>query len=191
MSRSQRARNPGSVPSPWVLGIDPSLTRTACVLIPPGWELGCWAALRYFSVGEKPPARKELSIGDYERLRIERMARMAEAVAGFCLTAPGIIRGYIEGYGYSMGGAGAHSLAEFGGILRYWLVLRCGIVVEPVQEASARKLLLGKLPPRDRKLAVQLALGKVGAPFNSDECDGFAIANWGLSELGLTALSLA
>jgi len=193
MSRKPRAgRNPGSVPDPWVLGIDPSLTRTAAVLIPPEWVLGDWASLRYASFVEPMPRRDSFAEPlAYEKFRIERMARIAERVAEFVLKTPGVVRGFIEGYGYTMGGAGAHSLAEFGGILRYWLVLRCGLVVEPVQEASARKLLLGKLPKKDRKLAVQLAYGKAGAPFNSDEADAMTVASWGMSEIGLTALSLA
>lgn len=191
MSRQPRAgRNPGSVRSPWVVGIDPSLTRSAVVIVPPDWELGDWSTVRRFSVGEKPPERKSMEPIEYERYRIQRMARMAEAIAEFVLETPGPIRGWIEGYGYTMGGSSAHSLAEYGGILRYWLVLRCGLVVEPVQEASARKLLLGHAR-KGRKLLTELAFGKAGAPFNSDECDAMAICNYGLSELGLTALSLA
>lgn len=191
MSRTKR--NPGSVRDavPYVLGIDPSLTRSAAVIIPPDWELGDWKALRFTSYGEEPPDRKGLDVLSYERERIERMRRTADVLVEFASKTPGRLRGFVEGYGYNMGGAGAHSLAEFGGILRSRFLSRLGLALEPVAEASARKLLLGKLPPKDRKLAVQLALGKVGAPFNSDECDAFAIAGYGLSELGLTALSLA
>jgi hypothetical protein len=179
---------------PWVLGIDPSLTRSAAVLIPPGWALGDWAALRWTSYGEPAPERKVFSVLEYERERIARMGRIAEALAQFVMREAGgrPIRGFIEGYAYQAGGAGAHSGAEYGGILRQWMHMRHAIALQPVQEASARKQLLGKLPPRERKAVTARALYANGAPFsNDDECDAFVVANWGLSEVGLTALSLA
>ena len=183
-----------AAPSPWVLGIDPSLTRSAAVLIPPGWELGDWKALKSFSYGEPPPDRKRETVLDYERLRIERMSRIAESLAAFVMRFAGgrEIRGFIEGYAYHAGGAGSHSGAEYGGILRQWFALRHSIALWPVSEAQARKQLLGKLPPRDRKVVTARALYAAGAPFeNDDECDAFVVAAFGLTEIGLTGFSLA
>ena len=189
-------RNPGSVHSvvPYVLGIDASLTRTAAVMIPPAWELGDWNALRWMSYGEKPPNRKELSVLEYERARIERMARTARELVGFAdvnVAHGGVIRGYIENYGFNMGGASTHQLPELGGIVRYMFLRELDVVLEPVAESSARKQLLGKLPKSDRKLAIELALAKAGAPFeNNDVADAFTVGNLGLAMLGLTSLSL-
>jgi hypothetical protein len=169
-----------------VIGIDPSLTRSAVVIIPPGWELGDWLTLRWCSV-EVPP-------GDgTERQRVERMGEIVHDLVEFVHSnswSPS--RAFVESYAFNARSASVTKLAELGGILRHQYLIEFGTALEPVTASQARKQLLGKLPRKDQKLAVQLALGRAGAPFeNGDEVDAFVCANFGLTECGLTALSLA
>jgi Holliday junction resolvasome RuvABC endonuclease subunit len=172
--------------TPWILGIDPSLTRSAAVLIPPGWELGDWLTLRWCSV-EIPP-------GDgTERQRVERMGEIVDRLLNFVSEHSGSeVRGWVEQYAFNARSASVTKLAELGGILRHQFLIEFGVPLEPVTASQARKQLLGKLPRKDQKLAVQLALGRAGAPFvNGDECDAACVAFWGLTEIGAMGFSLA
>jgi Holliday junction resolvasome RuvABC endonuclease subunit len=188
-------RRPKEVP--YVLGIDPSLTRSAAVLIPPGWELGDWAKLMFRSV--EVPALDPLPLGaesrEFERARIRRMMTIAERLVSFVRGARPI-RGFIESYAFSASSSSVTKLAELGGIIRARFLedpgMEGGLPLEPVTASQARKQLLGRLPRKDQKLAVQLALGRVGAPFgNADECDAFTVAAYGLTEVGAMGFSLA
>lgn len=192
------ARRSKSVP--YVLGIDPSLTRTAAVLIYPGWELGDWKSQSLAWRSIEVPAPDPLPVGapeprEFERARIRRMMTIADRLVSFVRGARPI-RGFIESYAFGASSASVTKLAELGGIIRARFLddpgMDGGLPLEPVTASQARKQLLGRLPRKDQKLAVQLALGRVGALFgNADETDAFAICNFGLTECGIVALSLA
>lgn len=179
-----------------MLGVDASLTRTAAALLPPHWLLGDWSSVRTMSYPTKPPDRKALSVLEYEDARCARIESIAGAVGDFLdqlrvEPGGGRVAGFVENYGFNAGGAGAHQLPELGMAIRLELRRRHGVTLYPVAEAMVRKQLLGVIPRgTDRKLAVQLAFGAAGARFNSDECDAVAIACFGLSEVGATALYL-
>ncbi len=72
----------------------------------------------------------------------------------------------------------------------FWRELRVGLI--PVHSASARKLLLGKLPRKDVKVFTQAKVYAMGAPmwWTGDMIDSFTIANYGRSQVGLPALSV-
>jgi hypothetical protein len=75
-------------------------------------------------------------------------------------------------------------LGEVGGVVRLELV-RAGIELRTANMGTARKLLLGKVPRSDAKMAVYAALRAAGARFETaDEAHAMAAANLGLSELG-------
>ena len=98
---------------------------------------------------------------------------------------------YVEDYAFSRRSSSVTKLAELGGHARCEF-LSYGRVLTPVPASAARKLLLGKLPRKDAKVAVQAALYGADALLNNDnECNAFAVANFGLSEQGCVALTLA
>jgi Holliday junction resolvasome RuvABC endonuclease subunit len=170
---------------PVVAGLDLSLTCPACVVIPDGWKLGDWRNLERTraivpSVQDRDPDRSKAI-----RL-IKIVGRLREFVlenrATHC---------FVEGYAFSRHSSSVTKLAELGGYARVEF-FSYGRVLREVTVSQARKLLLGKLPPRDAKKVVEAQLKRHGAEFADDnECDAFAIANWGLSELGLPFVCLA
>lgn len=184
----------------WVVGIDQSTKRTAIVIIPPDWTIGAWDELLYRCVEvEKEPAREEFQDAQlYYRARTQRLSVIAIRAGEYIRERTGVsanARVFIEDYAYSMWGksASVSLLVELRATIAHWMLVHRGIGVVPVVASSARKLLLGKCPQSDPKGFVQAAFKEVHAPFwdNDDLCDAMAVANFGLSELGRTALTLA
>jgi Holliday junction resolvasome RuvABC endonuclease subunit len=158
-----------------VLGLDLSLTAAAAVSVPCDWD-GRWSRVRSVVVGER--LRRDAS--DLERAK--RTETIAARLVAFA-QANGATVAYLESYGYAMR-TSAHSLGEVGGVVRLELV-RAGLDIRTANMGSARKLLLGKVPRSDAKVAVYTALRAAGAPLETaDETDAMCAANWGLSELG-------
>ena len=189
---SRRARNPGS--DVWVLGIDPSLTRTAAVLIPPGWRLGDWSTLRWTEVEVAPPDAKAMSATEYEWARVERLGEIVDRlIAWVSENHEGEhLSAWTEGYAFGANSASVTKLAELGGVMRHQFQCEFQVPLVPVSPQSARKYLLGKLPRKDQKLAAHSAMLAHGVPWRTaDVTDALCVANYGLSELGLTGLSLA
>ncbi len=81
-------------------------------------------------------------------------------------------------------------LAELHGCVRF-LLCEQGQRVITVPQASARKLLLGKLPRKDVKETVrQTVTSFMGcAGWGPDEVDAFVVANWLASEVGGVCLA--
>lgn len=185
-------RSPKRAGTP-AIGLDLSLTAPAACLIPPRWRLGYWWSLDV--VAWDPP-------GDMldEQARIRRVEwivdRVDEFVAKAALrvvvghAAPPAI--FIEGYAFSRSSSSVTKLAELGGAVRVDLRRR-GFVARSVTASAARKLLLGRLPKREAKNATHGALRAAGVPpaWSGDVLDAFVVANFGLTELGLPALTLA
>ena len=158
-----------------VLGIDISATATAAVAVPLDWD-GRWSRVASVVVGEK--LRRDAT--DTERAR--RTETIAARVVAFA-RAHGATQAWVESYAFNQRTA-AHTLAEVCGVLRLELV-RAGIEIRTANQSAARKLLLGKLPRADVKVAVYSALRAAGATFETfDESDAFVAANLGLAEAG-------
>jgi hypothetical protein len=165
-----------------ILGLDLSLRQTAAVALPAPWTIGDWSAVRTMVVGR--PLTKTAT----EHERIDRLRFIAENVIEFALKVHARVA-FIEGYAFAKG-TQAHSLAELGGHVRVRL-RGAGIEVRTANMASARKLLLGKVPRSDAKIAVFTALRSTGWQVATlDESDAFACANFGLSELGKVAMMM-
>lgn len=161
--------------SPVLLGLDLSTRAAAAVAVPLDWY-GRWQAVRSIVVGEK--LRRDAT--DAERAR--RCENIAARIVAFA-RATGATCAWIESYAFAQKVA-AHTLAEVGGVVRLELV-RAGIELHTAQMSTARKMLLGKVPRADVKVAVFAAFRAAGAPFETcDEADAMAAANLGLSELG-------
>jgi hypothetical protein len=158
-----------------IAGLDLSATAAAIVGAPLGWD-GDWRHVRSLVVGE--PLRRNAT--DAERAR--RCENIATRHVAFCKSL-GVTVAFIESYGFNQARA-AHTLGEIGGVVRLEL-LRAGIEIRTAPMSSARKMLLGKLPRSDVKMAVYTTVRASGATFETaDECDAFAALNWGMGEMG-------
>jgi Holliday junction resolvasome RuvABC endonuclease subunit len=159
-----------------LLGLDLSLTASAVVAVPLDWD-GNWSRVRSCVTGEK----LERSASDAERAH--RTERIAARLVSFARSV-GATHAFVEGYAYGLR-TSAHSLGELGGVVRLALVT-AGLELATVNMGTARKLLLGVCPRSSAKVAVAETLRAAGAPraWSLDESDAFAVANFGLSELG-------
>jgi hypothetical protein len=158
-----------------LLGLDLSVTAAAAVACPLDWG-GDWRRVRSIVVGEK--LRRDAT--DAERAR--RTENIAGRLVAFARSTSAS-QAWIESYGYAMR-TSAHTLGELGGVVRLEL-LRAGVELHTANMGSARKLLLGKVPRKEAKVAVYSTLRASGAPFETmDEGDAFAALNLGLAEHG-------
>jgi Holliday junction resolvasome RuvABC endonuclease subunit len=165
-----------------VLGLDLSLTAAGMVAVPKDWG-GNWERVARHHVGHALP--KDAT----ETRRIGRLHQISSEVLAFaarhkCTSA------IIEQYAFAARQSHAHALGEIGGSVKLALVTRAGLLVDAVHSASARKLVLGKVPKKDVKAHTRVALTRMGMPTNwtDDEADAFVVANWALSALGGHAL---
>lgn len=159
-----------------VLGVDLSLTGLGLVAVPANWDLR-WERVQSISLGMNLP--KGASRLDYVRRRRALALDLVEWA-----TRRNVTHLWFEAYPMGSRLFNIDKLAELGGVVQDWLA-DAGYVIDPVPETTGRKLLLGKLPPRDRKAVVFNALIKAGARFDdADQSDAFTVANYGLAQLG-------
>jgi Holliday junction resolvasome RuvABC endonuclease subunit len=166
-----------------VLGLDLSLRRPAGVVIPDGWEVGDWASLLVDSHETADPGPGPEGQLRRQVLIAHRMVALAHRGRAEHV--------FVEDYAFSKNSRAVTMLAELRAVvnLQFWEAI--GIVPRPVPASSCRKLLLGECRA-GAKQVVEATLRKHGAPFkNDDECDAFAVASYGTSEIGRTALSFA
>lgn len=174
-----------------ILGLDLSTRAAAAVVVPLDWA-GDWSRVRWTVAGEALTK----GASDYDRAR--RTETIATKIVAFARET-GSVDARLEGYAFDQKTA-AHTLGELGGVVRLEL-LRAGVSIHTSNMSSARKLLLGKLPPAKRftpkgqpfvsaKQACVLALAAAGAPDEwiqqkgLDLVDAFVAANFGLSFVG-------
>lgn len=177
----------------YVIGLDLSLTAPAAVAIPIGWRPGNWRAVDADLLKPDAPSKDDLE-GQFRRYRV-----IAEWAKKFAATHGGgaVAATFRESYGFSQNTTGGSRIMESGGIVCYTLYTAFAIVPRPVAANSARKFLLGFSPSKrtghNAKVEVQAALFKAGAPKKWEEniCDAFVVANFGLTELGQTGVSVA
>lgn len=159
-----------------LVGVDLSARGTALVSAPADWDAQ-WSRVRSLVAG------RALGRQASDAERALRCRHIAAQVVEFSRMVGAEVVGF-EGYAFSQRTA-AHTLAEVGGCVRLALV-EAGIAICTVSMQSARKLLLGKLPKSDPKVAVELALRAAGAPLHwgSDELDAACVLNWLMAEHG-------
>jgi hypothetical protein len=161
--------------APVLLGIDLGIRACAAVACPLDWS-GDWSRVRSIVVGE--PLKRDAS--DAERAR--RTEAIATKLLGFARET-GASLALVESYAYGKSTA-AHTLGEVGGVVRLELV-RSALDVRTVNLSTARKLLLGKVPPSDAGVACYAALRAAGAGFSTaDEAAAFTVLNVALAEAG-------
>jgi hypothetical protein len=161
-----------------VVGLDLSTRGTAGVYLPPDWVPGDWD-VPSFRIGYE--AGKE----DHTK-HAERLHDIAVAAAQF-VKAVRARHVYAEDAIPAM--TGSKPLTELAGAVKAEVWRTCGIGVVPVNQSTARKYLMGKLPQKDRVLIVHQALKRLGCPWeDSDRGDALVIGSYGRTEHGLAGL---
>ncbi len=174
----------------YVLGLDLSLTRAAAVLVPVGFQ-GDFATVQTAIAGHG--LRGEVSPTTRDARCLDVAHTVEEFVAGVRVAGA-----YVEDYAFS-NSHGSHQLGELRGVLRRTLIARYGWAPVPVNQATVRKLFFGKVPKKPEgartdwlKNFLLASVREAGAPFrHHDEADAFLVANYGLTECGGVALTLA
>lgn len=171
-----------------VVGLDLSLTSPAAVFIPYDWEPGSWRSISWWTRSFESPGFEDPAEG--YRWNYRRILEITDEIVRFCHHWwPGMVA--VEDYAYSQHSSSVTKLAELGGHVRVSILESLNLTPLPVPASAARKVLLGRVPRKGAKEAVQRALARHGAGFpNGDVCDAFSCANFALTEVGLTGLSL-
>lgn len=169
-----------------VVGLDLSLRLAAAVALPSSWDPASDARW------DVPNLRVGGELDQYDGSAAERVNSIVDAVTLFVIKHGGHSpRVFVENYAFSRQGTGSASLVvELGGALKFWLRRRTGVEVASVNDNTARKFFLGKLPAKNRAAATHEMLKKIGCPWpESDRGDAWVIANYGRSECGLAGVS--
>ena len=175
--------------APTVLGLDLSLKRSAACFVPAGWELGEWGDLTFASFPTADPP-SGMAPGRQQLERARRVEHVAAMVVDFA-RRHSASHFFLEDYAFSKKRSSSMALAELRGVVRGALLRSFGQVPVPVSSSAVRSVFFGgSLPQQDAKVLVQQALYAAGATFtNDDECDAYAVASFGMSELGLRTLT--
>lgn len=174
---------------PGIVGLDLSLTCAAAVYLPPDWVPGDWDTVKVMTAGYGVAGNDP---GD----RIKRLSLIASAITEFVRVHldPGLHahrRVFVEDYAYGMAGKSGMALGELGGAVKTQIWDRCNLTTVPVNNMTARKYFLGKLPRKGAAMEVHRVLGELGWPHakTADPGDALIVANFGRSECGLPGLS--
>ncbi len=177
-----------------VIGIDLSLTRPAAVYLPPNWSpANLWRGVSWMSLGEK---LVEAGFSeDKPRFTAERLRFIAVELLNF-VRRVGAKHVAMEDHAYHAGRGGAMAGAELHGAVKFCFYEMAGIVVQPVNIMTARKLFLGtRMPGKGARELVHEELGRLDPPWRqkdgqvpSDEGDALLVASYLRSSLGLVAM---
>lgn len=170
----------------FVVGLDLSLRAAAVCAVPKDWK-GDLNDVHMQVFGYSLPNDAD------ERDRMRRFHEIAEGIVNFCRIYP-VHASFIEQYAFSQSASHARSIAECGGIVKYRMYRKLGIVPTPIVASQARKILCGKLPRakvKDFVIAQVRRLEGRAREWGPDETDAFVIANAGLERVGGVAITLA
>lgn len=162
-----------------VCGVDLSTTGLGLVAVPEDWGLD-WSKLAFETL--VPPEMHDAPPWQV----IGRLMTLVEGVVDF-VQRNDVTHVWIEslpthgGQTYSAG-----KLEQVGGAVRYALRRDCRLNAWTSPIATARKLVMGKMPRRDVKATVHATVRSFsGVPFGTgDEIDAFVAANYGMSLIG-------
>lgn len=164
-----------------IAGLDISLTGLGAVAVPSGWDLD-WRRVERISFGVS--LHKGASTRDVtNRLRdIARDVRVWLIRVG----ASAVVAEDLP----PQRAFSTVPLAELRGVLRLELLDQAGLDLQFVNQSTARKVLLGRLPAKERKAHVVQALRAAGADFaDADQCDAFCTVNAVLDQFEVPRLS--
>lgn len=146
-----------------VIGIDPSLTRTAvCCLYEDGTH-------EMVAMKSTSPNEKTLSN------RIRRFADHAKNIGDAILVGAELI--LLEGYSYASKGSSVITLGEFGGVLRNQLSLQGSLsLTKEVSPSTLKQFVLGKGVGDKDQIGANLTHRYGVLLNNNDEYDAFGLA---------------
>lgn len=155
-----------------VIGIDPSLTRTAVCCV---YEDGTHGMITLKS--SPPPKSKAVS------LRIRRFYDHAKAISDVVLVDSELV--LLEGYSYASKGSSVITLGEFGGMLRNQLAM-CGTLgrTREVSPSTLKQFVLGKGVGDKDQIGANLTHRYGVLLNNNDEYDAFGLAKLAACVLG-------
>lgn len=176
----------------WTVGIDLSSTGLGLAAVPGIWDPSLrseWRRIRLATLTTKPGipfvARAEMLANDVVRWLLRLQCPASELAVCH------------EGYPLGSGGLfNVDKLCEVGGIVKraIWVEKELNLELWSAPESTARKLICGKCPQRDRKKTTagvlrQFAQGALDDA-TLDECDAIVATNLHRSQLGLTFVAL-
>lgn len=164
-----------------IAGLDISLTGLGMVAVPSDWDLD-WRRIERVSLGV-PLSRHATTREVTTRLRdLARDVRTWLIRVGASVVVAEDLPTHAA---YSI-----VPLAELRGVLRLELLDQAGLDLQFVNQSTARKHLLGRLPASERKEHVIEALRARGADFDdADQCDAFCTVNAVLDDYEIPSLS--
>ncbi len=156
------------------VGLDLSLTSPGFCAIPKGWGCDMGACVVMSRKFEGP------RLLDCDRAK--RLIDVAHTLFGWILALTGEREVAIESL--PTRSFSTIDLAELHGVIRYQLYSG-GWRTRTAPQSTARKLFLGKLPQKDRKIITCETVRSFDGcnKWNDDECDAFVVANWLCAEL--------
>lgn len=164
-----------------LVGLDLSLRGSGAVAVHADWDLR-FTAVERASFGW--PLQKGASTRDVT----SRLRNLARDIRVWCVRV-----GATHAFAEDLPTHAAFNivpLAEIRGVLRLELLDEIGLDLQFVNQSHARKVLLGKLPAKDRKKHVVEALRAAGADFaDADQADAFCTVNAVLDSFGIPSLS--
>lgn len=99
---------------------------------------------------------------------------------------------FIEDYAFGAMGAHVRSVAELTGVIKWRFFDELAVIIEPINMARARKILLQKVPRKDAKKFVSANVKRVcgkASTWTDDEIDAFVISNAGVMLTGDIAMT--
>lgn len=163
-----------------VAGIDGSLTGLGMVAVPSDWDLD-WRRVKRISLGVSLPHDATT------RQVTGRLRDLARDVRTWLIRvgASHVVAEDVP----SHAAFSIVQLSELRGVLRLELLDQAGLDLQFVNQSTARKLLLGKLPAKERKQHVVEALRAAGADFDdADQADAFCTVNAVLDDFEIPSL---
>lgn len=164
-----------------IMGIDPSQTGLGYCIIPEDWDLEAHRLV--FGWIDGGSVKKT----DPWRMHIERNMFLASQCVKAALDCE-VTHVWME-MSLTRGAFNVMPQARLAGYIEHALVSDCDLFPQLAHPSTVRKFLLGRLPTGKgmAKTAVFNVVRELAPISTTDEADAFAIANWGLSELGLVA----
>jgi Holliday junction resolvasome RuvABC endonuclease subunit len=153
-----------------IAGLDISLTGLGAVVVDANWDMR-FSTVERASFGVA--LRKDASTREVtDRLRnIARDVRVWLIRTGATALVAEDLPPHAKGFSMV-------PLAELRGVLRLELLDQAGLDMKFVNQSTARKILLGRLPQTERKKHVVEALRAAGADFDdADQADAFCTVN--------------
>ena len=169
-----------------VVGLDLSLASTGMVAIPIGWNFDMARVV----VGTCGYALKaDASLEEH----YDRYLQIAHDVSVFCINNRAR-HVWVEDHAYMAGGAGSARTKEMTGRVKTELYDEHNLVARPVQPASARAVLLGRVPKQGKGKTKAYVIRNVKrlpmtADWIEDVCDAFVCANYGIMKVGGVAMT--